>query len=87
MAAAAEVPLRVRRLPTGTARLCEALDLSYERLGGYSMSLHLVGESHRNIGCSIEKAKRVLGFQPKNDLVGGYREALEQSGLETLVAA
>jgi nucleoside-diphosphate-sugar epimerase len=87
MAAAAEVPLRVRRLPAPIAPLCEALDLSYERLGGYSMSLHLIGESHRNIGCSIEKAKRALGFQPKNDLVGGYREALEQSRPEAAVAA
>ena len=78
MAAALEVRLRVRGLPLTMARLCETLDLTYERLGGYSMNLHLVGESHRHIGCSIEKAKRVLGFEPRNDLVGGYREALEQ---------
>ena len=88
MAAAADAPLRVRRLPEGAARLCEALDLAYERAGGYSMSLHLAGESHRDIGCSIEKAKRVLGFQPRNDLVGGFREALERSpARSTLVAA
>jgi nucleoside-diphosphate-sugar epimerase len=79
MATAAEVPLHIRRLPEAVAHLCEALDLSYERLGGYSMNLHLVGESNQNVGCSIEKAKRVLGFEPRNDLVGGYREALERS--------
>jgi nucleoside-diphosphate-sugar epimerase len=83
MAAAIEAPLRVRRLPPALARLCEVLDLSYERRGGYSMSLHLVGESHRNVGCSVEKAKRLLGFQPRNDLAGGYREAWERLRLET----
>jgi nucleoside-diphosphate-sugar epimerase len=87
MAAAAEVPLRVRRLPVALAHVCETLDVAYEQLGGYSMSLHLVGESHRNIGCSVEKAKRLLGFEPKNDLVGGYRAALSESHPDALVAA
>ncbi len=87
MARAAEVPLRVLRLPLAAARLCEALDLAYQRLGGYSMSLHLAGESRHDVGCSVEKAKRVLGFRPKNDLVGGFREALEQSRASALVAA
>ena len=87
MAAAAETPLRVRRLPTAPARACEMLDLAYERLGGYSMSLHLVGESHRDIGCSVEKARRVLGFEPRNDLVGGYRDALRSRADAALVMA
>jgi nucleoside-diphosphate-sugar epimerase len=84
MATAAGVPLRIRHLPKAAARVCEKLDLIYEHFGGYSMSLHLIGESHHDIGCSIEKAKRVLGFRPKNDLVEGYREALEQSRREPL---
>jgi nucleoside-diphosphate-sugar epimerase len=80
MAAAAEVPLQTLRLPEAVARSCEVLALAYERLGGYPMSLHLAGESYRNIGCSIEKAKRVLAFEPRNDLVGGFREGLEEVG-------
>jgi nucleoside-diphosphate-sugar epimerase len=88
MAAAVEVPLRVRKLPRAGARVCEALDLALERLGGYSMSLHLAGESTHDIGCSVDKARRVLGFEPRNDLVGGFREALERApAAATLVAA
>lgn len=76
MAAAIGHPLRVRHLPELGARTCEKVDLLYGRLGRYSLNLHAVGESYRDIGCSIEKAKRVLSFQPRNDLVAGYREAL-----------
>jgi nucleoside-diphosphate-sugar epimerase len=87
MTTAAGVPLRIRHLPEAGARVCQKLDLIYEHFGGYSMSLHLIGESHHDIGCSIEKAKRVLGFRPKNDLVEGYREALEQSRREPLLVS
>ena len=88
MAAAAGVPLRVRRLPRAGARACEALDLGLERLGAYSMSLHLAGESTHHIGCSVEKAKRALGFEPRDDLVGGFRAALAASpSAPALVAA
>ena len=88
MAAAVEVTLRVRRLPLAAARACEALDLALESLGGYSMSLHLAGESTHDIGCTIEKARRLLGFQPRNDLAAGFREGLVGSGVgPALVAA
>ncbi len=87
MAAAAGVELHVRRLPRAGARACEALDLALERLGAYSMRLHLAGESTHDIGCSIDKARRVLGFEPRNDLVAGFREALERAPVPAALAA
>jgi nucleoside-diphosphate-sugar epimerase len=88
MAAAAEVPLRARKVPEAAARVCEALDLALERAGRYSMSLHLAGESRHDIGCSVDKARRVLGFEPRDDLVGGFRAALAASpAAPALVAA
>jgi nucleoside-diphosphate-sugar epimerase len=77
MAAAIDRPLQVRHLPEFIARLCERIDMAFGDLGGYSMNLHVVGETYRDIGCSVEKAKWVLGFGPNNDLVGGFRQALE----------
>jgi nucleoside-diphosphate-sugar epimerase len=79
MAAAIDSPLQVRHLPEVIARMCERLDMATGDLGGYVMNLHVVGETYRNIGCSIEKAKRVLGFEPSNDLVGGFKQALEHA--------
>ena len=88
MAEAAGVPLRVRRVPEAAGRICEALDLALERAGRYSMSLHLAGEARHDIGCSVAKAKRSLGFEPRDDLVGGLRDALAASHAgEPLVAA
>jgi nucleoside-diphosphate-sugar epimerase len=77
MAEAAQAELQVRHLPEFISRLCERVDMAIGDLGGYVQDLHVVGETYRNIGCSIEKAKRVLGFEPNNDLAGGYRRALE----------
>ena len=87
MAAAAGTELRVRTLPRAGAHVCETLDLAYERVGGYSMSLHLAGESTYDIGCSIEKAERLLAFRPRNDLVAGFREALERSPAAAVLVA
>jgi nucleoside-diphosphate-sugar epimerase len=88
MADAIGAELRVRHLPEVLSRLCERVDMAIGDLGGYVQDLHVVGETYRNIGCSIEKAKRVLGFEPNNDLVGGYRRALEHArGEATAVPA
>jgi nucleoside-diphosphate-sugar epimerase len=89
MAAAIGAELQVRHLPELIARTCEKVDIAVGNAGFYIQDLHVVGETYRDIGCSIEKAKRVLGFEPKNDLVGGYREALElaaQSGAAPVAA-
>jgi nucleoside-diphosphate-sugar epimerase len=77
MAAAVGAELQLRQLPEFLTHVCERIDMAIGDLGGYVQDLHVVGETYRNIGCSVEKAKRVLGFQPNNDLVGGYRRALE----------
>jgi nucleoside-diphosphate-sugar epimerase len=89
MADASGADLRVRHLPEVISRLCERVDMAIGNIGGYIQDLHVVGETYRNIGCSIEKAKRLLGFQPNNDLVGGYRRALEHSrdGVPLVTAA
>ena len=87
MATAAGVPLRTRTLPEAISRACERLDLAYERLGGYSMALHLAGESRHDVGCSIDKARTLLDFAPTNDLVGGFREAAQHPRTARAVAA
>jgi nucleoside-diphosphate-sugar epimerase len=80
MADAVGAQLQVRHLPEFLSRFCERVDMAIGDLGAYVQDLHVVGETYRNIGCSIEKAKRELRFEPNNDLVGGYRRALELAG-------
>lgn len=77
IAAALEADLRIVRLPRLVARACEISDQVLERCGLHSMNLHVVGESIRWIACSVEKAKRDLGYRPATNLVDGLRDAVE----------
>ncbi|MBI2839175.1 MAG: NAD-dependent epimerase/dehydratase family protein [Acidobacteria bacterium] len=77
IATALGAELRVVRLPRLFARACEISDQLLERCGLHSMNLHVVGESIRWIACSVEKAKRELGFRPATNLVDGLRDAVD----------
>lgn len=76
MAEALGVPLRTLPLPGIAARVAYRADLALARWGFYWQTLHLVGESDWNVGVSIGKIKRDLGFQPTIGLAAGMREAV-----------
>ena len=85
IATAMDADLRIVRLPRLIARACEISDQVLERSGVHSMNLHVVGESIRWIACSVEKAKRELGYKPATNLVDGLREAVEWCRQRTLL--
>ncbi len=70
------VQVQPRRLPAGFAALSNALDRGLGALGCYSFYIHLAGEATRHMGCSIDKARRELGYCPTVSLPHGIREAV-----------
>lgn len=76
MGSALGVQVQPRHLPAGLAALSNALDRGLGALGYYSFYIHLAGEATRHMGCSIDKARRELGYCPAVSLAHGMREAV-----------
>lgn len=73
------------RLPGIVAELALASDWLVQRCGFYQQKLHVLSEMNKNIACSIEKAKRVLGYAPMIELEEGMRRSLRwciEAGIE-----
>jgi len=59
------------RLPKVTGELARLLDGTLQRLGLYNQKIHVLSEMGKTIACSIEKAKRDLGYAPAVSLRDG----------------
>lgn len=55
-------------LPYFLSTIARWADAALQRAGFYQQELHVVGELGLSIACSVEEAKRELGFRPTNDL-------------------
>ena len=64
-------------LPNFTSWGCERVDDFLQSLGKYIAEFHVAGEMNKNIACSIEKAKRELGYKPTIDLKEGMKRSIE----------
>src|SRR3989344_1718419 len=71
------VKLKPIYLPEFLSRICEQIDIFLGNMGFYSLNFHVVGESYRNIGCSIKKAEEELDYKPKFYLKKGIKEAVD----------
>lgn len=67
---------RCLRLPGWTCALAQAADATLQRAGLYVQGVHVFSELGRNIACSIDKARRRLGYAPQVDLEEGMRRSL-----------
>jgi nucleoside-diphosphate-sugar epimerase len=67
-------PMFVPSLVSGCCRLADAL---IQGCGCYIKEIHVAGEMDRDIACSIEKAKKELGYEPKISLEEGMRRSIE----------
>ncbi|HYF48512.1 MAG TPA: NAD(P)-dependent oxidoreductase [Planctomycetota bacterium] len=76
MAKALGVAPRFWWLPSLSSSTARVIDNTLAAIGVYSMNFHLLGEANWNVGCSSEKAQRVLGFNPQGDVREGYRQAV-----------
>ena len=77
MAEALDCKVRKIYLPEFLASFAGFLDEIISVCGGYWMLPHLAGESTKHIACSIEKAKKDLGYDPKITFKEGYRSTIQ----------
>jgi nucleoside-diphosphate-sugar epimerase len=77
MARALGVQPRYLPLPAAAAKLAYGVDWLLGALGRYQQEIHLVGESDWNVGVSIDKARRLLGYEPRVAIDEGMRGAID----------
>ncbi len=73
------------RLPVLASSAACLADGFLQRLGFYNTKIHVLGEMSRTIACSIEKARRELGYDPKISLEEGMRRSIRwclEKGME-----
>ena len=68
---------RPLHLPGIVSDLCTLADEVFQTAGFYWMDVHVAGEMNKNIACSIGKASRELGYNPRVDLRDGMHRAIE----------
>lgn len=66
-----------RYLPNFSSEIFRLADSTLQKMGLYSKEVHVAGEMNKNIACSIEKAKKELGYDPKIELKEGMRRSIE----------
>ncbi len=69
--------LSPRRVPDFVSEGCALADRVLQKLGLYKQEIHVAGEMNKHIACSIEKAKRELGYTPKISLREGMKRSIE----------
>lgn len=67
------------RLPGITSELAMVADAALQSLGLYNQKIHVLSEMNKTISCSIEKAERELGYQPRVALEEGMLRSLAWS--------
>lgn len=71
------VELKTINIPGFASDIAMLVDKIAQKFGVYQKEIHVAGEMNKNIACSIEKAKKDLGFKPKIDLKEGMRRSIE----------
>ncbi len=67
---------RRRRLPGWIAEAAGVVDATLQGLGLYHQKVHVLSEMNKTIACSIERARRELGYSPQIALEEGMRRSL-----------
>jgi nucleoside-diphosphate-sugar epimerase/choline dehydrogenase-like flavoprotein len=65
------------RLPAVVGEVARVIDAGVQRLGLYQQKIHVLGEMHQSIACSIAKAQRDLGYAPAFALRAGMTASVE----------
>lgn len=67
---------RQPRVPAVVSSVARVADRAMQRAGLYNSKIHVLGEMSETIACSIDKAKREIGYVPEVDLEEGVRRSL-----------
>lgn len=71
------IELKPRYVPKLVSTLCELADDILQFFGLYIKEIHVAGEMDKDIACSIEKAQKELGYNPKIELREGMKWSIE----------
>jgi nucleoside-diphosphate-sugar epimerase len=64
------------RLPGFVSDVALGLDKALQSLGLYHQKIHVLSEMNKTIACTIAKAERELGYDPKVELEEGMRRSV-----------
>jgi nucleoside-diphosphate-sugar epimerase len=64
------------RLPGIVSELAWCVDKAVQSLGLYHQKIHVLSEMNKNIACSVERARRELGYHPTVALEEGMRRSI-----------
>jgi len=64
------------RLPDLASEVAMAIDHSLQEMGMYHQKFHVLSEMNKNIACSIDYARRELGYNPQIALEEGMRRSI-----------
>lgn len=64
------------RLPGIASEVAWLVDSTLQAMGIYQQKIHVLSEMNKTIACTIAKAERELGYDPKVDLEEGMRRSI-----------
>lgn len=64
------------KLPGVASEIAWLVDWSLQSLGLYHQKIHVLSEMNKTIACSVDKAKRELGYKPEVALEEGMRRSI-----------
>jgi nucleoside-diphosphate-sugar epimerase len=65
------------RLPSIASDVARVADRMLQGVGLYEQKIHVLSEMNLTIACSVDKAKRMLGYRPEVALEEGMRRSLQ----------
>jgi nucleoside-diphosphate-sugar epimerase len=71
-----EVAHKRMRVPSLLGDIAYWVDRSVQGVGLYNQKIHVLSEMNKSIACSIDKARRELGYEPKIALREGMRRSI-----------
>ena len=71
-----EVAHKRLRLPSLASEVAHGVDATLQRAGLYNQKIHVLSEMNKTIACSVEKARRELGYEPPVALREGMRRSI-----------
>ena len=71
------VKVKTLQMPNIVSDLSRLGDATLQSLGLYNQELHVLSEMNLTIACSIDRARRELGYRPLVDLREGMRRSVK----------
>jgi nucleoside-diphosphate-sugar epimerase len=72
-----KVARKRRRLPGFASSVAYGIDATLQALGLYHQKIHVLSEMNKTIACSVERARKELGYDPKVDLRQGMLRSMK----------